>query len=65
MLITPPLRLRKGRNDAKTVRLLRISWSYLVRKILNNDWAYDAGREVAIDVRCKREDVRWIKKHVG
>ena len=26
---------------------------------------YDARREVAIDVRCKREDVRWIKKHVG
>ena len=20
---------------------------------------------MAIDVRCKREDVRWIKKHVG
>ena len=26
---------------------------------------YDARREVAIDVRGKREDVRWIKKHVG
>ena len=26
---------------------------------------YDTRREVAIDVRCKREDVRWIKKHVG
>ena len=25
----------------------------------------DAGREVAIDVRRKREVVRWIKKHVG
>ena len=25
----------------------------------------DTGGEVAIDVRCKREDVRWIKKHVG
>lgn len=25
----------------------------------------DAGGEVAIDVRRKREDVRWIKKHVG
>ncbi len=24
----------------------------------------EAGGEVAIDVRCKREDVRWIKKHV-
>ena len=23
------------------------------------------GRKVAIDVRCKREDVRWIKKRVG
>lgn len=25
----------------------------------------EAGGEVAIDVRCKREDVRWIKKRVG
>lgn len=30
--------------------------------MIEND---DAGGEVAIDVRCKREDVRWIKKHVG
>ena len=26
---------------------------------------YDTGGEMAIDVRCKREDVRWIKKHDG
>lgn len=26
---------------------------------------FDAGGEMAIDVRCKREDVRGIKKHDG
>lgn len=26
---------------------------------------YDAGGKVAIDVRCERENVRWVKKHGG
>ncbi len=39
------------------------SWSTDGSRLRVHD--YDARGKVAFDVRCKREDVRWIKKHDG